>query len=412
MVIVMMNDDGLKSPEQIKAFLGGLGNNVEVKVSKTARYAWIAATLKRTGYFLLSKKDKGTVFEYLMTMTNLSRQQLSRLILSYREHRWIGKKSYERHSFTTHYTRADILLLARTDEYHQTLSGPATKKLLERAYEVYNDIAYERLAFISASHIYNLRNSQTYLIKRQHFEKTKRSVIAIGERRKPQPNQEPGFIRIDTVHQGDLDGCKGVYHINAVDEVTQYEVICSVEAISEQYLIPVLEALLDTFPFNLKGFHSDNGSEYINHTVARLLNKLHIEFTKSRARRSNDNALAESKNGSIVRKILGYMHIPQKWAEKLNYFNQKYLVPYINFHRPCFFAEEKTNDKGKIVKTYPYKNIMTPYGKLKSLPNAEGYLKKGISFSDLDKVVMSMTDLESAKQMHEKRKLLFQEIFA
>src|SRR3990167_3371554 len=402
MVIVMMNDEGLKSPGQIKAFLGGLENNILLKVSKASRYAWIAGTLKRTGYFLLSKKDRGIVFEYLMTMTNFSRQQLSRLIHAYREHRWIGKKTYERHCFTKGYTRADILVLAQTDEYHQTLSGPATKKLLERAYEVFNDAAYERLAYISVSHIYNLRNSQTYLIKRHHFEKTKRSVVAIGERRKPQPNQEPGYIRIDTVHQGDLDKCKGVYHINAVDEVTQYEVICSVEAISEQYLIPVLEVLLSTFPFDLKGFHSDNGSEYINHTVARLLNKLHIEFTKSRSRHSNDNALAECKNGAVVRKILGYMHIPQKWAEKLNDFNQKYLVPYLNFHRPCFFVEEKINEKGKIIKTYPYKKIMTPYEKLKSLPNAEEYLRKGISFSELDKIAMSMSDLASAKQMHEK----------
>ncbi len=411
MVIVMMDDKGLKSPGQIKAFLEGLGNNLSLKVSKASRYAWIATTLKRTGYFLLPKKDRGIVFEYLMTMTHLSRQQLSRLIRSYREGRWIGKKTYERHCFTTRYTRADILLLAQTDEYHQTLSGPATKKLLERAYQVYNDTAYERLAFISVSHIYNLRNSQTYLIKRQYFEKTKRTVIAIGERRKPQPNQEPGYIRIDTVHQGDLDKCKGVYHINAVDEVTQYEVIYSVEAISEQYLIPVLETLLNTFPFEIKGFHSDNGSEYINHTVARLLNKLHIEFTKSRARHSNDNALAECKNGAVVRKILGYMHIPQKWAEKLNDFNQKYLVPYLNFHRPCFFVEEKVNEKGKIIKTYPYKKIMTPYEKLKSLPNAEGYLRKGTTFIGLDKIAMSMSDLESAKQMHEKRKLLFRKIF-
>src|SRR3990167_8232260 len=149
MVIVMMNDDGLKSPGQIKAFLGGLGNKVTLKVSKASRYAWIASTLKRTEYFTLPKKDRGTVFEYLMEMTTLSRQQLSRLIRAYREHRWIGKKTYERHCFAQHYTRADIFLLAQTDEYHQTLSGPATKKLLERAYQVYKDVDYERLAFIS-----------------------------------------------------------------------------------------------------------------------------------------------------------------------------------------------------------------------------------------------------------------------
>jgi transposase InsO family protein len=51
--------------------------------------------------------------------------------------------------------------------------------------------------------------------------------------------------------------------------------------------------LLDAFPFVIKGFHSDNGSEYINKRVAKLLEKLLIEFTKSRARHTNDNALAE-----------------------------------------------------------------------------------------------------------------------
>lgn len=411
MVIAAMNDEDLKSPEQIKAFLEGLGNTVSLKISKKARYAWIASTLKRTGYFLLSKKDKGIVFEYFTMMTDLSRQQLSRLIQGYRQHQWIGKKTYQRHFFPTHYTRADILLLARTDEYNEQLSGPATKKLFERGYKIFEDTAYERLAFISISHIYNLRNSQTYLTKRNYFKKTKKSAVVIGERKKPRPNNEPGYIRIDTVHQGDLDKCKGVYHINAVDEVTQYEVICSVEVISEQCLIPILETLLDAFPFEIKGFHSDNGSEYINHTVAKLLKKLHIELTKSRARHSNDNALVEGKNGSIVRKILGYIHIPQKWAEEINIFNRKYLVPYLNFHRPCFFVEEKIDPNGKIKKIYPYKNIMTPYEKLKSLSNAEKYLKKGMDFSTLDKQAILMTDLEAAKQMHEHRKLLFEKIF-
>jgi hypothetical protein len=139
---------------------------------------------------------------------------------------------------------------------------------------------------------------------------------------------------------------------------------------------------------------------------------LHVEFTKSRSRHSNDNALAECKNGAVIRMILGYVHIPQKWADIINEFNQKYLVPYLNYHRPCFFAEEKTDAKGKIRKTYPYKNIMTPYEKLRSLPNAEQYLKEGISFNDLNNESMSITDLESAKQIHIQRNTLFHKIFA
>lgn len=408
----MMNDESLKSPDQIKAFLDASENLLSLKISQKERNPWIEKTLKRTSYLSLSKSDKGIVFEYITTMTDLSRQQLSRLIHTFKKHKVIRKKDYHRNQFKKTYTREDILLLVKTDEYHQTLSGPATKKLFERGHLVFKEKCYERLAFISVSHIYNLRNSKTYLIKRNYFEITKRTSVAIGERKKPNPNGEPGYIRIDTVHQGDLDKKKGVYHINAVDEVTQYEVICSVEAISEQYLIPILEAMLKTFPFKIKGFHSDNGSEYINRRTAELLNKLHIEFTKSRSRHSNDNALAECKNGAIIRKILGYIHIPQKWAEKINEFNQQYLVPYINFHRPCFFAEEKIDEKGKIKKIYPYKKIMTPYEKLKSLPNAEQYLQDKINFIDLDKEALQLTDLESAKQMKNQRKILFNKIFS
>jgi hypothetical protein len=115
-----------------------------------------------------------------------------------------------------------------------------------------------------------------------------------------------------------------------------------------------------------------------------LLGKLFIEFTKSRSRHSNDNALAESKNASIVRKQFGYEHIPQKWAAQLNQFNIQTLYPHINFHRPCFFPETITDRKGKQRKCYRYDNMMTPYDKLKSLPEAKNYLKEGITFEKLD----------------------------
>ena len=142
---------------------------------------------------------------------------------------------------------------------------------------------------ISVSHLYNLRKSKVYIRQRRHFEKTRSTPSKIGERRKPQPNGKPGYIRIDTVHQGDLDKRKGVYHINAVDEITQFEVVCTVEKISGCYLMPALEQMLEAFPFTLQGFHSDNGSEYINKRVAALLEKLRVEFTKSRSRHSNES---------------------------------------------------------------------------------------------------------------------------
>ena len=169
-----------------------------------------------------------------------------------------------------------------------------------------------------------------------------------------------------------------MYHINAVDEVTQFEVVVSVERISEIYLIPALEHLLESFPFVILGFHADNGSEYINKEVARLLEKLRIELTKSRARHSNDNALVECKNGHVVRKLLGHAHIPRRWAGPLNEFHRRHLNPYVNYHRPCLFPETVTDKKGKQRKRYPYESLMTPYEKLKSIPDASTYFETGL----------------------------------
>jgi len=193
--------------------------------------------------------------------------------------------------------------------------------LCERAFRVFGDARYERLATISNGHRYHLRQVKLYLRQRVMVSKTRSLKVTIGERRKPRPQGQPGFLRVDSVHHGDPEGIKGLYLINAIDEVTQFQYVAAVERISERFLLPILEALILAFPFIIRGFHADNGSEYINHRVAALLNKLHIEeFTQSRARRSNDNALVESKNGSIVRKHLGYSHIPGGYASQVNDF--------------------------------------------------------------------------------------------
>jgi transposase InsO family protein len=406
-----MNDTQLETLDQVRQFLEGT-ETVSFQIeSKNARYRWLQHTLVKFRYLQLSKADKGLITRYIRKLTSYSPAQVKRLIRQYRQTGRLVRKQRTAKGFQLKYTREDALLLAALDERHNTLSGPATKKLCDRAYQVFGETEYQRLAGISIAHLYNLRKSKTYSGQRHQYEKTKPVCSKIGERRKPNANGQPGFIRIDSVHQGDQDGVKGVYHINAVDEITQFEVVCTVEKISEHYLIPVLEQLLDTFPFVIKGFHSDNGSEYINKQVAKLLEKLLIEFTKSRARQTNDNALAESKNASIVRKYLGYSHIPQKWAPLINEFNQTYLNPYINYHRPCFFAEVVVDKKGKQRKCYPYKQMMTPYEKLKSLADASSYLKVGTTFKQLDEIAYQISDNEAAERLQKARIKLFQTIF-
>lgn len=401
----------LKTIEQLEQFLNGTQAVIfEISSVKKGRYNWMRQELVRFEYLQLGKVNKGVVIRYLMKVSGYSRQQVTRLIAQYRKTGKIKHNYVNRPVFARRYSKDDIRLLAKMDQRHDVPCGPALKKLCERAYRVFGEVQFERLSTISVSHLYNLRKTKTYGLTRQHFQKTHAKASKIGERRKPQPNGKPGYIRIDTVHQGDLDKQKGVYHINAVDEQTQFEVVASVEKISEQYLIPILEQMLETFPFKIISFHSDNGSEYINQNVAALLKKLLIEFTKSRSRHSNDNALAESKNASIVRKVLGYRHIPQKYAGLVNQFNKDFLNPHVNYHRPCFFSETVTDNKGKQRKQYPYQSMMTPYDKLKSLPQSVEYLKDGITFEILDDIAFAMTDNQSADELQQARQSLFKTI--
>ena len=198
-----------------------------------------------------------------------------------------------------------------------------------------------------------------------------------------------------------------MYHINAVDAVTQWEVVGCTSRISEQFLQPVLEGMLQQFPFRVLGFHADNGSEFINRTVAQLLNKLLIEFTKSRANRSQDNALVEGKNGSVIRKHIGYGHIASEHAERLQSFYATHLKPYLNYHRPCGFATVDVDARGKRRRRYRHGDYATPYEKLKSLTGAAGYLKPGVSFEQLDAIAGRMSDTECARKLGTaKRRLL------
>ena len=402
----------LRKIEEIQGFLEGT-QAIAFSVAEThqARYSSIAGLLKQMDYQHLKRKDKGVMLRFLIKVSGYSRAQITRLIRRYYETGNLVYVSQPTHGFKSRYTKADIARLVEIDRLHETPNGLRVKKLCERAYTHFKDLRYECLKDISVSHIYNLRQSKAYLREGRHFEKTKSGKAGqIGQRKKPRPNGVPGYLRVDTVHQGNLDKVKGLYHINVIDEVTQFQVVASVERISEQYLIPVLNIMLDAFPFNTINFHSDNGSEFVNKTVARLLDKLLIEFTKSRPRRSTDNALVEGKNAAVIRKVFGYSHIPQHFAEQVNDFNQSILNRYINYHRPCLFPTLYVDQKGKQKKKYHYQDTNTPYEKFKSLPSADQYLKDGLCFEVLDDFARKMTDNQAAKLLQDERKRLFKTI--
>jgi hypothetical protein len=393
---------------EMRAFLQA---SQEVRFEATGRqemYEWVARTLCYQQYWKQKRRIKGLLRQYTATMTGLSRAQVTRLIAQYMKDGQVRERGYRRNQFAKHYTGADIELLGTVDQAHGTLSGPATQKILYREFYEYGDERYERLAAISVPHIYNLRKSQAYRKRRIAYQKTRPVQIAIGERRKPTPEGKPGYLRIDTVHQGDRDGVKGVYYINAVDEVTQWQVIGATSQISETWLLPVLEAMLEQFPFRILGFHSDNGSEFINHTVAALLNKLLVEQTKSRPRHSNDNGLVETKNGAVIRKLMGYGHIAAEHAEAIGLFYKEDLNPYLNFHRPCGVPETIENAKGKQRRIYRW--YATPWEILRQLPDLARHLRPEISRDELERKANAQSDTQAAASMQAAKCKLFARI--
>lgn len=405
-----MNDSRIKTIQEIKEFIK-VANNIEFQgKTKKEKYAWIENTLDRFGYFRLKKGDKSILKTYMMKLTGYSDAQMTRVVAKKRRLGKIFLTSTGHHSFPTKYTPQDVALLIQTDQAHERLSGPATLEIIKREYGVFGKREFANLKDISVSHLYNLRSKRQYVTNALFLQKTKPTPCGIGARRKPNPQSQPGFIRVDTVHQGDLDKEKGVYHINCVDEVSQWEIVGCVEKISEAYLETLLIDLLDQFPFRILGFHSDNGSEYINKFVARLLNKLLIDQTKSRSRHSNDNALVEGKNGSVIRKHMGHWHIAQRYAGPINDFYRAYFNPYLNYHRPCGFATVETLPSGKEKKVY---NVYrTPFETLRTHPRAADFLKEDVSLEMLQEIAMRRSDNECAAAMQKAKAELFKNIYS
>jgi transposase InsO family protein len=407
-LIISMDDSEAISLEQIRTILTGSQDLRFSGQSRAETYGWVESTLVRQQYANLARADKGLLRQYVAQMTGLSRAQTARLIASYLETGRVKAAIYQRAKFATRYTMGDLDLLAYVDKAHGNLSGPATKRILEREYADYGQTAYQQVSQISVAQLYRLRNSALYRQRNTTYQPTRPAVIRIGERRKPVPNGVPGYLRIDTVHQGDQDGRKGIYHINAVDQVTQWEIVAALPKISELWLIPVLGAMLAQFPFVIRGFHSDNGSEFINHTVAKLLSKLLVEQTKSRAGHSGDNGLVEAKNAAIIRKHIGFGHIGDQHAAAVDDFHRQYLNPYLNFHRPCAVPLIITEPNGKRHRTY--RRWATPFELFQEVTQCEKHLRAGVTLISLEELAGQQSDTEAALDMQRAKRQLMRRI--
>lgn len=396
---INMNDSRLTSVFQLKEFLkASQGMEMSIRdASIGEKYSFIDLTVDRLHYHALKKKDKKIVINYLRKITGYKHAQVFRLIDRAGKGK-LERAIYRRVNPHRIYTSTDIKLLEKTDELHLKLSDMATREIMKREYKIFHHPEYKTISGVSHSHIDNLRESPIY--RNSWVNHTKARQISIGTTMKPDNLGRPGSIRVDAVHQN------GVYHINSVDEMTQWEIIVCVPQICEACMIPAIEELIKQYPFVIFNFHSDRGGENINYQVAYLLHKLLIRQTKSRSNHCNDNALVETKNGSIIRKNLGWQHINQGLADKVSDYFRDFFNPYLNYHRPCGFPTIITDHKGKQRKVY--KDYRVPYEALKGITGAHKLLKPGITFDSLDKIAYQYSDNEFAAIMREEERKLFE----
>ena len=409
-----MNLRRVKTMDEMRALVeGGVGLECRA-LDRESACECVQWTLRRFRYRGLRRADRGVVRRFLALVTGLSMAQLGRRVRQYLEagRVWDLRAANSGRAFARKYTRRDIGLLAEADGAFGQMSGKAMAHALGREFGEHGVVRYARLASISPSHIYNLRRSGAYRTMRTTFEKTRPTRRAIGERRAPEPNGHPGYVRVDTVHQGDRNGVKGVYLVNIVDAVTRYQFVGAVPAISENHMVPVLEGLLALFPFTIRGFHADNGSEFINHRVAGMLAKLDAELTRSRPRHCNDNALVEGKNAHVVRRHLGHEHIPAGHAALVHEFMCGRLSPFPDYHRPRLFPEPRTDAKGGTRRHYPRELVATPHEALKRLPDAARHLKPGVTLAQLDAEARAETGIQAAARVARERADLFRRLFS
>jgi len=395
-----MDDSRLDNITAIYDFLKGSKKLVINLSSIEEKYSFIDHTVDKFHYSKLKRKDKQVLLIYLRKLTGYKKAQLMRLVKRAVLEK-LKKKQYKRVNSHTIYQSGDIKLLEKTDELHLRLNSLATKKILQREYEKYGNTKFENISHVSSSHINNLRNSNIY--NSWWVNGTKSRNIPIGKTQPPENNNLPGSIRVDTVHQRD------VYHINAVDEITQWEIVVCVPQISERYLAPALKLLLSQFPFKVFNFHSDRGSEFINHVVAKILNKLLINQTKSRSKHCNDNALVETKNGSVIRKNMGYWHVNSKLADKINQYYLDYFNIYLNFHRPCLYLTDTKIASGKERRMYGEAN--TPFTKLKQVYRLtkKEFLKPETTWKKLSIIEDKYSDNEFAQILRKEERKIFNE---
>lgn len=199
----------------------------------------------------------------------------------------------------------------------------------------------------------------------------------------------PGEMGADLVgHDGGYGGGEHLFTLVVTDRVTQWTELRAVLNKAQKWVFQALLWTRKKLPFELRGLHTDCGTEFINHHLARYCGQEGIRFTRSRPQRKNDNNFTEQKNFEVVRKHIGYLR--HEGAREVAALNRLYAVVrlLVNFCYPSQKLVEKTRQGARTRRTYDA--ARTPYQRVLAAPEVAEAVKERLrrQFEELNPVAL------------------------
>ena len=412
-MIVTLQTERLRTMEQVRAFVEGSEPVDYQPKDRASAYAFVRRTLAAFDYHRLGRADRGCVRAYIGKACGFSAAQISRLIRQQAETGAVVDRRARNSGrpFETVYAAADIRLLAEVDEAFGGMSGLATCEILRRARDVHGDARFERLADVSRSHLYNLRATRTYRTKRTTWAKTRPSPVAIGVRKAPEPNGQPGFLRVDTVHLGDRGRAqgrvrrqrrgrghavrarwRGAGHLGAVHGSGAGSAAAPVPV--RRAGLPRRQRLRVRQPPRRQA--AEQAARRVHEVAPAALQR---QRPSSRARTPTWCAGIWATSTSPSASPTTWTASPARACRRSS-----------TSTAPACSPPSAWTPRARCGEPTAATTCSTPLEKLKSLPGAASFLREGAGFADLDRAAAAQTDMQAAKSLNRARDELFRKV--
>lgn len=377
-------------------------------MSKKSRREYLISIKKR--YKTCIKSDKKTVLDEFCNSCGYNRKYAIRILNSS-----INDKPITRIERKKKYDKEELKkYLIMTWKASNLPCGKRLKPIIKiwlpkyiESGEILTKEVEKLLLQISAATIDRILKPIRHRYKKRGLSTTKPGSIIknlIPLRTNQWDETRPGYLEADTVaHCGNSIAGMFAYTVNMVDIATGWSIQRAMWGKGEHGVLEALKTIEGTLPFQIKGFDSDNGSEFLNWPLLRYFKhrKFPVTYTRSRAYHKNDNAHIEGKNWTLIRQYLGYERFENpKIVKLLNDFYMTDFYNFINFFLPTSKLIIKQRIGSKTIKKYD--KPQTPYERLLKVKLIDKDVKKVLR---LQFKMLNPYKLE--KQIQEKLRKIF-----